>query len=206
MNSSLVALSVGGFFDKMAQNPPPGGGSAAALAGLTGVSLLEMASRQQIAGSPDLAAVQAELAGLHQSLSGLIDRDAEVLAAVLPLLFQSDLTDSVAAGRLADAVEQAIAVPVSIARSCVRGLELARILLNGVAGHVAGDLLIGALACRHAVTGALLMAAVNVPLLPDAAVQAGFRTQLRLIDSAAKALINELQSAVYAREPYRFMK
>nr|WP_092072734.1 cyclodeaminase/cyclohydrolase family protein [Dendrosporobacter quercicolus]NSL48910.1 cyclodeaminase/cyclohydrolase family protein [Dendrosporobacter quercicolus DSM 1736]SDM49040.1 Formimidoyltetrahydrofolate cyclodeaminase [Dendrosporobacter quercicolus] len=205
MNSSLVALTVDGFFDKMAQNPPPGGGSAAALAGLMGVSLLEMASRQQIAG-PDLAAVQAELAGLHQSLSGLIDRDAAVLAAVLPLLSQADLTDNVAAGQLADAVEQAIAVPLSIARSCVRGLELARILLNGVAGHVAGDLLIGALACQHAVTGALLMAAVNIPLLPDAAVQAGFRTQLRLIDSAAKALIDELQSAVYAREPYRFMK
>lgn len=205
MNSSLVALTVGGFFDKMAQNPPPGGGSAAALAGLMGVSLLEMASRQQIAG-PDLPAVQAELAGLHQSLSGLIDRDAAVLAAVLPLLSQADLTDNVAASQLADAVEQAIAVPVSIARSCVRGLELARILLNGVAGHVAGDLLIGALACQHAVTGALLMAAVNIPLLPDAAVQAGFRTQLRLIDSAAKALIDELQSAVYAREPYRFMK
>lgn len=208
MNSSLLDLRVKEFFEKMAQNPPPGGGSAAALAGLMGVSLLEMAaavSEKHSAGER-LAGARNELAGLHRELSSLIDRDAKVLAEVLPLLSGAGIADGSGSTETGNAVQRAISVPMAIARNCIRGLEAARLLLPDAAGHVLGDLLLGVFLCHNAVTGALLMTAVNLPFMADTKVQEDCKAQMKLLEHAAKALANELKETVYAQEPYRCMK
>lgn len=208
MNSSLLDLRVKEFFEKMAQNPPPGGGSAAALAGLMGVSLLEMAavvSEKHLPGER-LAAVQNELTGLHRELSSLVDRDAKVLAEVLPLLSGAGSADGSGSVETGNAVQRAISVPMSIARSCVRGLEAGRRLLPDAAGHVLGDLLLGVLLCHNAMTGALLMTAINLPFIDDTAVQEDCKAQMKILENAAKGLTDELKETVYAQEPYQCMK
>ncbi len=208
MKQALGSLTISDFFTKMAGNPPPGGGSAAALSGLAGVSLLEMAAevsqKHRAAEALTLfSAARTELAVLHKTLLRRIDEDAEVLAGVLPLLSRISTETGGNTGAFDGDVRQAITVPLAIAGHGVRGLEIGRDLLPAAAGPVVGDLLAGALSCHNAVSGALLMAALNLPLLGDTALRSNFEGQVRLLRNTARNLIEELQAVVYAQQPYR---
>lgn len=206
----LKSLTINEFFEKMAKEPPPGGGSAAALSGLMGVSLLEMAAEislkhaNQCTPGDALIAAQAKLNRLHQELLGLIDHDARVLAKVLPILSQPCANENIS--QMNAAVQQAIEVPLAIASCALSGMEMSKILLDGAIEHVIGDLMLGALSCHNALTGALLMAALNLPLLRDAGMYEQFSQQVLTYRTTAQKLMADLQATVYAKPAYQVLR
>jgi formiminotetrahydrofolate cyclodeaminase len=205
----LKSLTIHQFFEKMAKEPPPGGGSAAALSGLMGVSLLEMAAEISLkhadlrfASAEPLIAAQSTLQQLHRELLELIDHDARVLAKVLPILSQPDDNSS----QMNEAVQQAIEVPLAIASSALSAMKMSKILLDGAAEHVIGDLMLGALSCHNALTGALLMTALNLPLLSDAEMHEEFSQQVQAYTTTAQNLITDIQATVYAKPAYQVLR
>jgi formiminotetrahydrofolate cyclodeaminase len=203
----LTALTIKDFFGRMAAEPPPGGGSAAALAGLMGVSLMKMAAQVSGKHFPEqtgrLAAGQCELDKLHATFLRLIDEDAQVLAEVLPVLSRPDADRE--PGLLKDAVRQAIEVPLHIARSSLDSLEIAQDLLTLAAEHVIGDLMLGAISCHTALSGALLMIALNLPLLQEDSLQAHFSSQAAALKSAGDQVLAGMQQAVYQKQAYQLL-
>lgn len=203
----LKSLTINQFFEKMAKEPPPGGGSAAALSGLMGVSLLEMAaeiSLKHLCTGEALTAAQSKLSRLHQELLELIDHDARVLAKVLPILSQPCADEN--SSQMNEAVQQAIEVPLAIANCALSAMEMSKILLSGAAEHVIGDLMLGALSCHNALTGALLMTALNLPLLRDAGMHEHFSQQVLTYRTTAQNLMADIQASVYAKPAYQVLR
>lgn len=206
----LKSLTINQFFEKMAKEPPPGGGSAAAVSGLMGVSLLEMAAEISLkhanlcTPAEPLIAARSTLQRLHRELLELIDNDARVLAEVLPILSQPCADEN--SSHMNEAVRQAIEVPLAIASGALSAMEMSKILLDGAAEHVIGDLMLGALSCHNALTGALLMTALNLPLLRDAEMHEQFSQQVLSYKTAAQNLMADIQATVYAKPAYQVLR
>jgi len=206
----LASLSIHDFAAKMAVQPPPGGGSAAALSGLLGVSLLEMvvniSERQpELAAYTDFFATKkAKLAKLHAELERLIDRDAVVLTDVLPVLTSEQHPEDIEV--YTAALQQAIEVPLAIARACLEALEISKPLFDMAVAHVICDLAFGALSSHAGVTGSLLIAAMNLPLLKDESLANAFKGQFMLLNSEADKLIEQIKVDVYSRDIYSVIR
>lgn len=206
----LKSLTIHQFFEKMAKEPPPGGGSAAALSGLMGVSLLEMAAEVSLkhadlsTTAEPLIAAQSILQQLHRELLELIDHDARVLAKVLPILSQPCADEN--SSQMNAAVQQAIEVPLAIASGALSAMKMSKIVLDGAAEHVIGDLMLGALSCHNALTGALLMTALNLPLLKDTEMHERFSQQVQAYTTTAQSLMTDIQATVYAKPAYQVLR
>lgn len=187
----LTKISVHEFFSKMAKADAPGSGSGAALLGLTGVSLMEMASSlcQNAAGEiVELRKLQEELTALHSALEALIDRDAEVLARALPALTAVGPDGS--SREWNDVLTQAVEVPFAIAQACIDAIEIAKRLLDLAVVNTACDLKFAAMSCHTGLQGAVLLAELNISLLRG---DAGLGGELRekadaLVEKAGRAL------------------
>jgi formiminotetrahydrofolate cyclodeaminase len=212
----LTKLSVSEYAAKLAsKEAAPGGGSAAALAGLLGVSLLEMVinltlDRKEFAAHAELlAGKQSELARLHIDLQLLIDHDAAAFNAVMDAYNLPKTTDAEKAARSAaiqEAVKQAAEVPLSTARSCLEVLEISKTLLGKVNPHAVSDLAVGSLASHTGVVGALLNTAINMPLLKDENLVNAFKGQVHLLRTAADELISVIQDEVYRESTFSVMR
>ncbi len=164
----LTNLSVHNFFAKLAGNGDPGSGSGAALIGLTGVSLLKMASdlcSQGQADGSEFAVLNIELGRLHVLLEGLINRDAEVLEQALPALTVVGADGN--SEEWNEVLLQAIDVPVSIADACIEALATAKKLRPKALPNILCDIQFAAMSCHTALQGAILIAELNISLLRD---------------------------------------
>lgn len=173
----LTNLTINEFTTALAsQEPAPGGGSAAALAGLLGASLLEMAinltrDRQEYAADDSLLAdKQNEAVKLRTKLKTLIDRDAAAFKAVVAaqVLPQDNATDCrKRTAAVAAAIKEAAEVPLVTARACLALMEIMTAILDKVNPHAVSDLGVGALASHTGLVGALFSTAINLPMLKD---------------------------------------
>lgn len=160
----LKDLSIHEFFVKTAQKETPGGGSNAALMGLSGVSLIQMAAEVSL-GAQQWNDVKKELQRLHETLEAFIDADAEVLEQALPAL--------AAVGPDGNGEEwneillKAVEVPFQVIQSCIEGLEAFRRIKDHLYPNVACDAKFGAMSLHTALQGAVLLAQLNVSLLRD---------------------------------------
>ncbi|MDT8902965.1 cyclodeaminase/cyclohydrolase family protein [Anaeroselena agilis] len=212
----LTTLTVNEFTARLAsQDPAPGGGSAAALSGLLGASLVEMAisltrgRREFAAREALLAEREAELSRLRVDLQLLVDRDAAAFTAVMSAYGLPEKTRAEQEARAAaiqEAMREAAEVPLLTARACLAVLQTAEAVLGAVNPHAVSDLTVGVLSCHAGLMGALLNVAVNLPGLTDTTVADGLRRQLRLLRAGADDLTAAIQAKVYGDPTFAAMR
>jgi len=184
----LTGLSLREYTDKLASSEPaPGGGSAAALAGVLGSALGQMAANFT-AGKEKLAAVEDQvqrilgvLSRQQQELLNLTDADARAYEKVGAAYKLPRATDEEKAARqlaIQEALRAAAEVPLAVMDACVMVLgqleELRQVanpnLLSDVA--VSAELSFAALRC------AWLNVEVNLAAITDEAYVAEIRERI----------------------------
>lgn len=189
----LTELSIHDFFTKMAGKEAPGGGSGAAMIGLSGVCLLEMAvkvSKVSLTETEFLKSLD-ELTRLHHELEKLINADAEVLARALPALTRVGPDGSHEEWN--EILLEAVHIPFEIAQCCIDALVVAKQMKGKLHPNVVCDATFGAMSCNTALQGAVLLAELNISLLRGDAELMG-KLKSNTIDFAEKsdALIDDI--------------
>ncbi|WP_177506103.1 cyclodeaminase/cyclohydrolase family protein [Anaerosinus sp.] len=161
----LTELSIHDFFTKMAGKEAPGGGSGAAMTGLNGVCLLEMAVKVSKVSltETEFSGALDELTRLHQELENLINADAEVLARALPALTRVGPDGSQEEWN--EILLEAVHIPFEIAQACIDALVVAKQMKDKLHQNVVCDATFGAMSCNTALQGAVLLAELNISLL-----------------------------------------
>ncbi len=212
----LTTLTLSEFTARLAsREPAPGGGSAAALSGLLGAGLVEMAisltrGRKEFAAHEELLAErEAALGRLRVDLQLLIDRDAAAFTAVMAaydLPAETRAEQETRSAAIQQAMREAAEVPLLTARACLAVLQTAAAVLDKVNPHAVSDLTVGVLSCHAGLMGALLNTAVNLPALTDETVAGGLRGQLRLLRASAGELVAAIQTKVYSDPTFAVMR
>ncbi len=191
--------SLSGFVGSVASPAPvPGGGSVAAHVGALGAALAQMVAGLTI-GKKKYVAVDAEMrelsltaAGLVNTLSALVAKDADAFSAVstaykLPSEPAAALHARQAA--ITDALLGAAKVPLETARACMQVAELAATCAAKGNTNAASDAGVAALLADAACRGAIYNVRINVSSLEDKSRGQG------LLDDANKILA---QTRVFA--------
>jgi formiminotetrahydrofolate cyclodeaminase len=149
--------------------PSPGGGAAAAAAGAMGASLLVMVcgltrKKQKFeANWTELSEVQAELAGLRDSLIILAAKDAESYDSVLEAIRRRKTDSSEEAAMAYDAsVREATEVPRRTAAASLRVLELATKVAALGSRSASSDTGVGIRLAEVGVRGAAMNILINL--------------------------------------------
>lgn len=208
----LSSLNISGFAGRLAsEEVPPGGGSAAAISGLMGASLLEMAvnyslkSPDQAVDSELLLAKQADLSRLHIELTILIDRDALALRGLLAAAgLPENGAEKEQARRLAlqKAIKLAAEVPIETASACLEVVEIAKAIVTKVDKLVVSDLMAGVAMAHAGIVGSLLSTAINLNEMEDESLVKALKGQIYLLQSTADELKAAIEEKVYANAPF----
>ncbi len=185
--------------------PTPGGGSVAAHAGALGAALTQMvagltAGKKKYASvDAEMRAIAAEGAALRQTLTTLVQRDADAYEAVRSAYQLSADTDGAAALRRAaiqDALYGAADVPLETARAAARVAELAAAAAQRGNPNAVSDAGVAALMAEAACKGAVWNVRINIRALADEGVRVA--TELRCI-SMQRETAGLLERAAKAR-------
>jgi formiminotetrahydrofolate cyclodeaminase len=163
----VAAESVGEFLDRLASGAPtPGGGAAAALTAASAAALVAMVCRVTLkrSPSPSLSAVETEADDLRRRLWDLAARDAAAFEQVLAAGRRPEVERAAA---VAAAMWQATAVPVEIAASSARVVELCDSSNDEARATALGDLAVAVLLATAAVEAATVTARSNFTENPD---------------------------------------
>lgn len=212
----LSSLSISEFAARLASDEvPPGGGSTAAISGLMGAALLEMAINYSLKGpkliecNELLIAKQADLARLHIELTILIDRDALALRG---LLAAAGLPETSAEKKqvrnlaLQKALKQAAEVPIETARACLEIVEIGKAIVNKVDKVVVSDLMAGVAAAYAGIVGSLLSTAINLSEIKDEALVSALKGQVYLLQTTADELKIAIEEKVYESAPFNVLR
>jgi glutamate formiminotransferase/formiminotetrahydrofolate cyclodeaminase len=191
--------SLSGFVGSVASPAPvPGGGSVAAHVGALGAALAQMVAGLTV-GKKKYVAVDAEMrelsltaAGLVNTLSALVAKDADAFSAVSTAYkLPSEPADALNARHAAitDALLGAAEVPLETARACMQVAELAATCAAKGNTNAVSDAGVAALLADAACRGAVYNVRINVSSLEDKSRGQG------LLDDANKILA---QTRVYA--------
>lgn len=190
----LTKMSVHEFFLRLGGIEAPGSGSGAALLGLTGVALAQMASKliaRESPNDPKPEKIHGDLSRLHTHLEELIERDAEILKRALPAL-----TAIGGDGNTKDwnaVLLEAAETPFQIAGDCMEAIEMIGRLLRGALPHIACDLKFAALSCHAGLQGAVLLANLNISLLrDDEPLSTNLRDKIAAILDQAERAMDEI--------------
>ncbi len=176
---SYSTMAVEDLLDAFASSDPvPGGGSASALAGAVGISLLMMVASlpKTRTGAPeeaaDLSEASSRLRPLRESLTSLIDKDAEAYEGVLAAQRLPNTTDAEKAARrsaIESAIRGATDVPLETMRVCQQALRGAIIVARNGNPNAATDTGVGVQLLLAGLRGAGLNVDVNTGSITDAA-------------------------------------
>lgn len=191
--------SLTGFVGKVAApTPAPGGGSVAALVGALGAALAQMVAGLT-AGRKKYVAVDAEMrelglkaAGLVNTLSTLIDRDAAAYGLVTDAYKLPSEPEDAANRRkaaIADALLGAAEVPLETARACAEVAELAATCATKGNVNAVSDAGVAALLADAACRSAVYNVRINISALEERSRGAG------LIQEANQLLSQTRQAA-----------
>ncbi|HYD54702.1 MAG TPA: glutamate formimidoyltransferase [Gemmatimonadaceae bacterium] len=196
--------SLSGFVSSVAANTPtPGGGSVAAHAGALAAALAQMVAGLT-AGRKKYVAVDAEMreialraAGLVNTLSALVERDAAAYAQVSAAYKLPSEGDAAAART--DAITRALLgaaeVPLETARACVEVAELALAVGERGNTNAVSDAGVAALLAEAACRGAAYNVRINVAALEDRSAGAALAEEAQRLVARA----GELARATTAR-------
>lgn len=190
----LTKMSVHEFFLRLRDKAAPGSGSGAALLGLTGVALAQMAFKLAACESPndpERKKIRGDLSRLHTHLEELIERDAEILKRALPAL--TAIGGDGNTGDWNAVLLEAVETPFQIAKDCMEAIETIGNLLRGALPNIACDLKFAALSCHAGLQGAVLLANLNISLLrDDEPLSAKLRDKIAAILEQAECAMDEI--------------
>jgi glutamate formiminotransferase/formiminotetrahydrofolate cyclodeaminase len=169
--------SLSGFVGSVASpSPTPGGGSVAAHAGALAAALAQMVAGLTV-GKKKYAAVDAEMrelavraAGLGNTLSALVERDASayaIVAAAYKLPAESEEQQREKTAKIDDALLHAAEVPLETARACTEVAELALAVAERGNTNAVSDAGVAALLAEAGCVGASYNVRINVGSLSD---------------------------------------
>lgn len=187
----LVDLSVQEFMAQLA-NPHggPGGGSAAALLGLSGMALLQMAL-----GRLEDFLFQQDLAAFIKELTQLIDEDQRAYYAMACLLSngkKGNLSDL----ELEQAVLHAIEVPYSVSKACVAGLKMVEQAICRVPSEMLSELLVAAEALKAGVVSSAMNMRVNLVFLQDSPAIEHYEQLIAQYCEQGQMLLNHIEKSI----------
>jgi len=175
----LVQRSLQAFAEETAsESPAPGGGSVAAYIGALGVSLGTMVANLSAHKrgwdnrweSFSEVAVRGML--LQRKLLGLVDADTAAFDAVMAAFGMPKDDDEARVARseaIEAATRHATEVPMSVAETCLEAMEVALEMAEWGNPNSITDAVVGAMALRTGVLGAVLNARINARELKDQA-------------------------------------
>lgn len=194
---SLTKLSVTALLDAFASSAPtPGGGSAAALAGATGASLLEMVAAMPKTrnGTPEerasLDGVAARLGELRQRLAMLIDEDTKAYDLVTAAFKSPKATDEEKAARkvkIQEALRAATEAPLETMRACEAVLRDAATVAEQGNPNAASDIFVGASLALAGLHGAEKNVEINLDSLTDQDYKAKALAEARQLEEWGSA-------------------
>jgi len=198
--------TLSGFVGAVASSAPtPGGGSVAAHVGALGAALAQMVAGLT-AGRKKYAAVDAEMrelglkaAGLVNTLSTLVQKDADSYAAVSSAYKMPNEPQEAAAARKAainDALIGAAAVPLETARACADVAELAATCANKGNTNAVSDAGVAALLADAACRGAVYNIRINIASLDDKSRGAGLIEEANQLLAKTRRFVDEATGAV----------
>jgi formiminotetrahydrofolate cyclodeaminase len=191
---ALIDRTVTGLLDAFAAaDPTPGGGSASALAGAVSASLLSMVASMPksktnaVAEREILDEANTEIVQVRETLTALIDRDADAYDLVVAAFRKPKATDEEKAARKAaiqDAMRVATEIPLETMKACAALLRLQRIVAEHGNTNAASDVHVAALLARAAMQGARSNVDINLPGITNADIAATLRQQADEYDRA----------------------
>ena len=195
MTERLVERTLRAFSDDLASSAAvPGGGSAASYAGALGAALTAMVGRiaERKEQSEATTALIAEADNLRADFLRLVDDDSAAYATVaeamkLPKATEDDKKARKA--RLQAALLAASRVPLEVAKTSRRLLDLCEKTMSTAPTATVSDIGVGALMAEAALSGAALNVMINLASITDAA--------------QVKALSEDLDRAVDGAEAQR---
>jgi glutamate formiminotransferase/formiminotetrahydrofolate cyclodeaminase len=169
--------SLSGFVGSVASpSPTPGGGSVAAHVGALGAALAQMVAgltagrKKYVAVDAEMRELGLEAAGLVNTLSSLVARDATAYSAVSAAYkMPSEPADAANARQAAitDALLGAAEVPLETARACAKVAELAATCAEKGNTNAVSDAGVAALLADAACRGAVYNVRINISALED---------------------------------------
>ena len=175
MNERLVERTLRAFGDDLSSSAPvPGGGSAAAYAGAMGAGLAAMVGRiaERKGQTEATTALIAEADNLRADFIRLVDDDSAAYARVaeaMKLPKASDDEKRARTERLQAALLAASRVPLEVAKTSRRLLDLCERTVQSAASATVSDVGVGALLAETALRGAALNVMINLASVKDAA-------------------------------------
>ena len=179
--SSPTEQSLGSFLDEVAsERVAPAGGTAIATTGAMGAALCEMVCIHTLAArdtdARSLPALRSDLERQRRSLLALAAQDA----AVVDELFGGD-----GEGPSERLSKRAVGIPLAVAESCLRVLEIAERVIEQGRGGVVADARIGASLAAAALRAALWMVRGNLDALSAPSFAADVADRADAIERAA---------------------
>lgn len=191
MTERLVERTLRAFSDDLASSAAvPGGGSAAAYAGALGAGLAAMVGRiaERKEKSEATTALIAEADNLRADFLRLVDDDSAAFATVSDAMKMPKATDDDKAARnvrMQAALLAASRVPLEVAKTGRRLLELCERAMVTAPTATVSDIGVGALMAETALSGAALNVMINLASVTDAAQVKALSEDLdRAVDGA----------------------
>lgn len=195
MAERLIDQTLRAFSDGVASSAAvPGGGSAAAYAGALGAALTAMVGRiaERKEATAATAALIAEADNLRADFLRLVDDDSAAFAGVREAMKLPKATDDekkARTERLQSALLAASRVPLEVAKTSRRLLDLCEKTMGSAPSATVSDIGVGALMGEAAISGAALNVMINLASITDSA--------------QVKALSEDLDRAVDGAEAQR---
>lgn len=184
---ALIDRTVTGLLDAFAAaDPTPGGGSASALAGAVAASLLSMVASMPKSKSNAVAEREAldeantEILQFRETLTALVDRDADAYDLVVAAFRKPKGSDEDKAARKAaiqDATRVATEIPLETMRACAALIRLQAVVAAHGNTNAASDVHVAGLLARAALQGARSNVDINLGGISDPAVAASLKAQ-----------------------------
>ena len=174
MNERLVERTLRAFSDDLASSAAvPGGGSAAAYAGAMGAALTAMVGRIAERKEPTEAttALIAEADNLRADFIRLVDDDSAAFARVSEAMKMPKASDDekrARTERMQSALLGASRVPLEVAKTSRRLLDLCESAVERAATATVSDIGVGAFLAETALRGAALNVMINLASIKDA--------------------------------------
>lgn len=204
----LVSITVERFADEVSSSSPaPGGGSVAALAGSLGAALAAMVANLTVGKAGYEAAWESSsrLAERAQSLKAAllsaVDDDTTAFDGVLAAMRLPKATDEdqrARAAAIADAYEQATAVPLATARLCLQAIELAEQAAVSGNRNSASDAGVGALLAKAGLEAAILNVRINLPSVREGAFKTATLAEIAELQAKSSGPLARTLAAVEA--------
>lgn len=173
----LMDKQLTAFLDELkSDSPAPGGGSVAALAGALGAALGVMVANLTIGSAKwqeshdEAGELKLELAQALDSLSRYVDEDTEAFNQVMAAYKLPKNSDEEKAARsraIQDALQDAAKLPLTVAATCVRVIELAGRMLEIGNSNAASDAAVAGRMAHAGAWSALYNVRINLSSIKD---------------------------------------